>query len=98
MLGFGVWYLGFGSGWIARFSGSDNIDRSSNSLKPVVTGTQVYNSLAFTYLQIGLIALTMILTQISATALQNKEGLPFGNQLLGWTVLGIFFDGVYDSQ
>jgi hypothetical protein len=42
MLGFGVWYLGFGTRWIAHFSGSDNINRSSDSLKPIITGTQVY--------------------------------------------------------
>src|SRR5277367_6255575 len=30
----------------------------------------------------------MILTQITVTALQNKKGLAFGNQVLGWLVLG----------
>jgi hypothetical protein len=30
----------------------------------------------------------MVLTQLTATALQNKEGLAFGNQVLGWLILG----------
>lgn len=42
MLGFGLWYLGFGTRWIAYLSGRDDLDRSSNSLKPIITGTQVY--------------------------------------------------------
>src|SRR5579862_7708942 len=33
----------------------------------------------------------MILTQATATALQNKKGLAFGNQILGWGVLGTYF-------
>jgi uncharacterized protein (UPF0297 family) len=30
----------------------------------------------------------MLLTQLSATALQNKKGLAMGNQIVGWVVLG----------
>jgi hypothetical protein len=35
----------------------------------------------------------MIVTQITATALQNKNGLQVGNQILGWLILG---SEVYD--
>ena len=31
----------------------------------------------------------MLLTQITATALQNKKGLALGNQILGWLTLGM---------
>jgi hypothetical protein len=44
MLSFGVWYLGFGTRWIAQFAASDQIHRASNSLKPLITGVQVYQA------------------------------------------------------
>lgn len=37
--------------------------------------------------QIGLIILSMIVTRSSALSLQAKQGLPKGNQVLGWLVL-----------
>ena len=40
-------------------------------------------------LQVGLIALAMIVTRSSVTSLQAKRGLPFGNQVVGWTVLSM---------
>jgi len=39
-------------------------------------------------LQIGLTVLAMIITRSSALSLQAKEGLPRGNQIMGWVVLG----------
>ena len=41
--------------------------------------------------QIGFIILAMIVTRSSALSLQAKLGLPRGNQLVGWAVLGKFF-------
>jgi hypothetical protein len=38
--------------------------------------------------QIGFIILAMIVTRSSALSLQAKVGLPRGNQLVGWVVLG----------
>lgn len=38
--------------------------------------------------QIGLTVLAMIITRSSALSLQAKEGLPRGNQIMGWVVLG----------
>jgi GPI ethanolamine phosphate transferase 1 len=37
----------------------------------------------------------MVLTQVTATALQNKKGLAMGNQILGWLVLGTIFPQSY---
>ncbi|KAI5304730.1 Glycosyl phosphatidyl inositol anchor synthesis [Ascosphaera pollenicola] len=37
--------------------------------------------------QIGIILLAIIVTRSSITSLQAKEGLPFGNQVLGWIVM-----------
>ena len=42
-------------------------------------------------IQVGLIALSMIVTSSSAASLQAKCGLPMGNQVVGWLVLGISF-------
>ncbi|KAF3921270.1 hypothetical protein ABW21_db0206587 [Orbilia brochopaga] len=37
--------------------------------------------------QCGLIALSMIVTHISVESLQAKQGLPVGNQVVGWSIL-----------
>src|SRR6202035_2794392 len=42
MLGFGVWYLAFGTQWIARYRGGDDSNRSVNSTKSLITGVQVF--------------------------------------------------------
>ena len=39
-------------------------------------------------IQVGLILLAMIVTRSSVTSLQAKKGLPAGNQVVGWVVLG----------
>jgi len=40
-------------------------------------------------IQIGLTILAMVITRSSALSLQAKQGLPLGNQVLGWVVLGM---------
>ena len=40
-------------------------------------------------IQLGLIVLAMVVTQSSIISLQAKRGLPVGNQILGWLVLGM---------
>lgn len=40
--------------------------------------------------QIGLIVLSMLVTRSSALSLQAKQGLPGGNQAVGWIVLGTY--------
>jgi phosphatidylinositol glycan class N len=39
-------------------------------------------------IQVGLTLLSMIVTRSSALSLQAKQGLPPGNQIVGWVVLG----------
>jgi GPI ethanolamine phosphate transferase 1 len=39
-------------------------------------------------IQVGLIVLAMLVTRSSALSLQAKQGLPRGNQIVGWLVLG----------
>ena len=39
-------------------------------------------------LQTGLIVLATVVTSSSVASLQAKRGLPKGNQVLGWTILG----------
>ena len=39
-------------------------------------------------LQVGLILLAMIVTRSSVASLKAKRGLPFGNQVIGWVILG----------
>ena len=45
-------------------------------------------SRALVGLQIGLTLLSIIITRSSALSLQAKQGLPRGNQVMGWVVLG----------
>lgn len=40
--------------------------------------------------QIGLVALAMIVTRSSVASLQAKTGLPLGTQVVGWAVFGEF--------
>ncbi|KAG6038715.1 Glycosyl phosphatidyl inositol anchor synthesis [Claviceps citrina] len=42
---------------------------------------------SLTGIQVGLIALSMVITRSSALSLQAKQGLPLGNQIAGWFVL-----------
>lgn len=39
--------------------------------------------------QIGLIMLAMFVTRSSVASLQAKQGLPLGNQVVGWLILGL---------
>jgi phosphatidylinositol glycan class N len=39
-------------------------------------------------IQIGLTLLSILVTRSSALSLQAKQGLPRGNQIVGWAVLG----------
>jgi phosphatidylinositol glycan class N len=41
--------------------------------------------------QVGLILLSMVVTRSSALSLQSKQGLPAGNQIVGWLILVISF-------
>lgn len=39
-------------------------------------------------IQVGMILLALIVTRSSVASLQAKQGLPLGNQVLGWAILG----------
>ncbi|OJJ55716.1 hypothetical protein ASPSYDRAFT_92840 [Aspergillus sydowii CBS 593.65] len=38
-------------------------------------------------MQLGMVVLALIITRSSAASLQAKQGVPFGNQVVGWAVL-----------
>ncbi|KAI0206195.1 GPI ethanolamine phosphate transferase 1 [Astrocystis sublimbata] len=80
MAGVGILYLIFEDRLLADFSGS---------LKPRASPKDNGISRALIGLQIGLILLAMIVTRSSALSLQAKQGLPRGNQIVGWLVLVI---------
>lgn len=43
---------------------------------------------ALTGVQIGLVVLAMLVTRSSSLSLQARQGLPRGNQVVGWVTLG----------
>lgn len=74
----GVLYLLFEK-TILSSNGNDN-NAQSASLD--------YSSKCIIGFQIGLIFLAMIVTKSSVSSLQAKQGLPLGNQVIGWIILG----------
>lgn len=52
-----------------------------------IGGRQDWLSKSILGLQVGLIGLAMVVTQSSVRSLQSKQGLPLGNQVVGWAVL-----------
>ena len=72
----GVLYLLFEK---SILSSSTGCSRSASTLANV--------SKSILGVQVGLIVLAMIVTRSSVASLQAKRGLPFGNQMVGWTVL-----------
>jgi GPI ethanolamine phosphate transferase 1 len=60
-------------------------------LMDAVTGQETsknYISRALVGVQVGLTLLAMIITRSTVLSLQAKQGLPRGNQIMGWVVLG----------
>ncbi|KAI0444782.1 GPI ethanolamine phosphate transferase 1 [Xylaria telfairii] len=80
MAAVGILYLVFEDKLLADFSGS---------IKPQPSQRKNGTSRALVGVQIGLIILAMIVTRSSALSLQAKQGLPRGNQIVGWLVLVI---------
>lgn len=62
------------------------VDFSTALSKPKLGKQYITRALVGT--QVGLIALAMVVTRSSALSLQAKQGLPRGNQIVGWLVLG----------
>ncbi|KAI0490123.1 GPI ethanolamine phosphate transferase 1 [Xylaria cf. heliscus] len=76
----GILYLIFEDRLLADFSGA---------VKPRPSQKENRISRALVGIQTGLIILAMIVTRSSALSLQAKQGLPRGNQIVGWLVLVI---------
>lgn len=76
MFGTGVLYLIFDKR-VTSSGGSDHVSKDALTWSRIIIGAQV-----------GLILVTMIVTRSSIRSLQAKQGLPIGNQVVGWLVLG----------
>ncbi|KAH6607906.1 hypothetical protein Trco_004219 [Trichoderma cornu-damae] len=74
----GLLYMIFEPAILSDFSyeSAEPNDRANSLISRVVTGIQV-----------GLIILATLVTRSSSLSLQAKQGLPLGNQVLGWAVL-----------
>ena len=77
MLCVGLLYLFFEMSIVTKSSSGSQVSHAVNGVSRSILGVQV-----------GLIVLAMIVTRSSVTSLQAKRGLPVGNQVLGWIVLG----------
>ncbi|KAI9732570.1 MAG: Glycosyl phosphatidyl inositol anchor synthesis [Cirrosporium novae-zelandiae] len=66
----------------------DSIMAQSSSEKTKMTPSAITLSRGILGLQCGLVLLAMIVTRSSVASLQAKKGLPLGNQVVGWFVLG----------
>lgn len=75
----GVLYLVFERSILSSATSSRQSPRVFDDLSRTILG-----------IQIGLIGLAIVVTRSSVTSIQSKRGLPFGNQIVGWTVLGTF--------
>lgn len=78
MVAIGVGYLLFEDIILAGFSSAMKLPKAhSNHVTRTIVGVQI-----------GLTCLAMVVTRSSALSLQAKKGLPLGNQVTGWIVLG----------
>lgn len=75
MSGAGIAYLYFEHG-INALSRPGTKDSESNTMSRMLMG-----------LQVGIILLTILVTRSSVASIQAKQGLPLGNQVVGWFVL-----------
>lgn len=75
----GILYLVLEDFVLSDFGWSEKPRSSRNHVSRTLVGIQV-----------GLILLSIIITRSSALSLQAKQGLPRGNQVMGWAVLGEF--------
>ena len=93
----GILYLIFEKNLLAKSGLSgDSTGPAHNVLSRSLVGVQVRNALTHAKTtpnmkQIGFIVLAMIVTRSSVLSLQAKMGLPRGNQIVGWFILGLEF-------
>ncbi|KAJ6444223.1 GPI ethanolamine phosphate transferase 1 [Purpureocillium lavendulum] len=78
MMAVGIFYLAFEGYILSDFGTRPNaaLPAAENTIRRTLTGVQV-----------GLVLLAMLVTRSSALSLQSKQGLPIGNQIVGWAVL-----------
>ncbi|EAW13399.1 mannose-ethanolamine phosphotransferase MCD4 [Aspergillus clavatus NRRL 1] len=65
----------------------DSILKRSKALEHSPSRTSTWGSRIIMGAQVGMVLLALIVTRSSVASLQAKEGLPFGNQVVGWFVL-----------
>jgi len=53
MLGFGLWYLKFGTSWIASYRGGETVPRPSSPGMHLITGVQVSITAISAYFRSG---------------------------------------------
>lgn len=78
MTAIGLLYLMFEDYVTADFTRAPKSVSSRSCLSRVLVGVQI-----------GLIILTILVTRSSVLSMQAKEGLPRGNQIVGWATLGV---------
>jgi phosphatidylinositol glycan class N len=78
MLAVGVLYLLFERSILSSSKSSPSIAVKPSGLSRIILGVQI-----------GLVLLAMIVTRSSIMSMQAQRGLPLGNQLMGWVVLGL---------
>ncbi|OAQ86563.1 GPI ethanolamine phosphate transferase 1 [Purpureocillium lilacinum] len=78
MTALGVLYLAFESHILSDFRSqpTTTAPKTDDTIRRTIIGAQV-----------GLVPLAMFVTRSSALSLQAKQGLPVGNQIVGWAVL-----------
>ena len=74
----GVLYLLFETSLLASPASGGSTATASDGFSRTILGVQI-----------GLIMLAMIVTRSSIASIQAKEGLPAGNQFMGWFVLSM---------
>lgn len=95
MVAVGVLYLIFEKKLLSKSKlPGDSTEAANNSLSRSLIGAQVsrHNGTLVGQAntrQVGFIILAMVVTRSSALSLQAKMGLPRGNQIVGWNVLGM---------
>jgi len=81
MVVIGILYLVFEDFVLSDFVWSKSSSSTKNHTSRMLVGVQT-----------GLTLLAIVVTRSSALSLQAKKGLPLGNQVVGWIILGEFLN------
>ena len=68
----------------------DTIIRRSSSVSQSPSSVSSLGSRIIMGTQVGMVLLSLIVTRSSVSFLQARQGLPLGNRVVGWSVLGKF--------